>query len=258
MIERASSITGGYADDSKRPLHVLAFLLPLIIGYEIGSHFFLTDRTTGTVEAIVAHSVIVGFFQQFGAAGRSLPAVALVAVLIAWHILRRDRWRVHAPTLIGMLMESIVWAVPLLVLLMLVQQIGSGPLAQALELAAGPPDLHDRSWPFRVTISIGAGLYEELLFRFIGIAAMHFVFFDVMRLTDGTSRVLAVVLTAIGFMLYHDLTPEGELEPVRALVYLCAGLYFGALFLWRGLGIAAAVHALYDVLVLVVLVRAGN
>jgi Type II CAAX prenyl endopeptidase Rce1-like len=241
-----------------RPLHVLVFLLPLIIFYEIGTRAFLTDARSGSVEAIVAHSVIVGFFQQFGAFGRSLPALALISVLLTWHLLRRDRWQIQPSTLLGMLMESVIWAMPLLVLLMLVQQIGSGPLAQALEFARGPTELHDRPWPFRLTISVGAGLYEELLFRFIGMAAMHFVLVDVIRLGENPARILAVVLTAAGFTLYHDLTPHGTFEPVRALVYLCAGLYFGALFLWRGLGIVVAVHAIYDILVLIVLAPPGT
>lgn len=242
-----------------RPLHVLVFLLPLIVFYELGTRLFLTDSTHGTVEAIVAHSLIVGFFQQFGAIGRHLPAVAIIAVLLVWHAIRRDRWRVQPPVLAAMAMESVVWSVPLLVILMLVQSLGAGPLARALELAATAPelgrgageDLATRPWPVRLTISVGAGIYEEWLFRFVGMAALHFVLVDLIRLPEGPGRLLMVVLSALAFALYHDITPGDRVQLVRALVYFCAGVYFGLLYLWRGFGIVAAVHALYDVIVLI-------
>ena len=240
-----------YATWSMRPLHILAFIFPLVVLYEVGSVYFLTDSHRGTVEAIVAHSVIVGFFQQFGAVGRYLPALALCTFFVLWHILRRDRWTLRPGVLLGMLMESIVWAVPLLVLLMVVQKIGSGPLARAFTLAGTGGDLAERSWPIRLTISVGAGVYEEFLFRLVGMAALHFVLVDLIRLRDAMGQGLAVVLSAIAFALYHDLTPNGRFEVVRALVYLAAGLYFGALYLWRGYGIVAAVHALYDIVVLI-------
>src|SRR5690606_28441143 len=113
-------------------------------------------------------------------------------------------------------------------------------------------------WQARLTISIGAGLYEELLFRMIAIAALHLVFVDLARLSESMGRVLAVGLSAAAFAVYHDLSSSGgALDPARVLFFLCAGVYFGAIYLWRGFGIVVAVHALYDVLVLVLLRPTG-
>jgi Type II CAAX prenyl endopeptidase Rce1-like len=236
-------------------MHVLVFLLPFIIFYELGTRYFLTDARQGSVEAIVAHSLIVGFFQQFGAVGRHFPAIAIIAVLLSWHTIRKDRWRVQPRVLIAMAMESVIWAVPLVVILMVVQSLGAGPFARALELASaserGGQELSARPWQFRLTISIGAGLYEEWLFRFIGLAALHFVLVDLIRLSEGTGRLLSVMLSALAFTFYHDVSPSDKVQLVRALVYFSAGLYFGALYYWRGFGIVVAVHALYDVIVLI-------
>jgi membrane protease YdiL (CAAX protease family) len=101
---------------------------------------------------------------------------------------------------------------------------------------------------------MGAGLYEEMLFRLVIITAIHFVAADLLRLPDLPAKILAVLVSAVLFALHHDtaLATGGIDRPLFAF-YLLAGIYFGVLFLGRGLGIAIGVHACYDLLVLVVM-----
>lgn len=235
-----------YLADSQRPLHVLAFLLPMIVLYEVGTALYLTDPAHGVVETIRAHSILLGFFQDFGVAGRFLPALALGAVLVVWQTIRRDRWHVSLPVLLGMIVESAVWTAPLLVF---------GGLIQSLALAMAQSDLASMTWPARLTIALGAGLYEEMLFRMIGMAAVHMLLVDLLQMKDATGRLLAVGATAVAFALYHEL-PAGSgpagLDWGPVLLFLAAGVFFGWLYLWRGLAVVVGVHALYDALVLVV------
>lgn len=243
---------GRYSELSTRPLHILVFLLPLLAFYEIGSAVYLVDPENGVVETIRARSILSGFFQAFDAVGLFLPGIALVTVLLVWHVLNKDRWTLRPAVLAGMGVESALWTIPLLVMSVLVHQmvLGSGPPPAA----QGTPDILSLPWQARLTISIGAGLYEELLFRMIAIAALHLVFVDLARLSEGVGRMFAVGLSAAAFAVYHDLSSSGgDLDPARVLFFLCAGVYFGTIYLWRGFGIVVAVHALYDVLVLVLL-----
>ena len=106
----------GYLWLSTRPLHVLTFLLPLIIAYEVGSVLYLTHSDRGTMESIAALKILVSFFEAFGAATLYLPGVALAVVLLVWHALERDKWQVHLGVVGGMFAESVLWAVPLLIL----------------------------------------------------------------------------------------------------------------------------------------------
>lgn len=241
-----------YAELSIRPLHVLVFLAPLLIAYEIGSLLYLSNPSTGVVETISARRMISTFFETFGAFGLYLPGVALATVLLIWHLLRRDPWTIHVPVMPLMLMEAVLWTLPLIVLAMILPRI-----TQMAEVVTWPPhlasaDIRSLGWQARLTISIGAGLYEELVFRVVAIAALHFVLVDLLGVRRNTGAVLSVIISALAFALYHDLrTVGGELDVPLALFLTVAGLYFGLIYIWRGFGIVVAVHALYDVVALV-------
>lgn len=246
----------GYAFLSTRPLHILAFLAPLIVLYEIGSALYLTDPSGHTVETIRAHRLFFGFFNLFDVGSLFLPGALLVAVLLLWHILVSDRWRVSVPVLPAMLAESAAWTIPLVVLAQIVAttlpdapSLASAALGLVAEGAApGAPDL--RSPAAMLTISIGAGIYEEMLFRLLGIALLHFIAADLLRMGKGPAAVVAVVGAAVAFALYH-VTPGAPIVWPHLIFQFLAGLYFGGVYAWRGFGIVVATHALYDVIALV-------
>lgn len=235
-----------YAWLSTRPLHVLVFLAPLIIIYEVGSMMYLVDPQRGMIETIRAWRVLAAFFNAFGAVGLMLPGFALVAVMLTWHIMVRDRWSIRPAVLLTMAMESIVWTVPLLVFAVLFQPdtAAAGTTANLMSL----------SWPARLTISIGAGLYEELLFRMLVMAITHTIVVSVFRQSDRTARIVAVIASAASFAFYHDVwVSDWSLDALRFLYFLIAGAFFAILYLIRGFGIVVGVHACFDILVLVIL-----
>lgn len=248
---RGRRVGTAYADVSMRPLHVLIFLLPLIVLYEVGASLYLSDPAHGVSETIRAHSILLGFFQDFGVVGRFVPALTLVVVLLVWHVLRDDPWSVRPAVLGGMAVESVAWTIPLVVLVAIVLSLGG---AAVPAVAAGAGALLGLSPQAGVTISVGAGLYEELLFRMIGMAAVHTVLVDLARMTERWGVGLSIAATAAAFAVYHDgRGAGGELETLKALSLLCAGAYFGLVYWMRGFGVVVAVHALYDVFALVLL-----
>lgn len=229
-----------YWDLSKRPLHVLAFLLPLILLYEIGSMRYLADQSKGVVETIVAHRLLFRLFESFGGAAFYLPGLALVVVLIVWHLLLKNRWRLKLSVLIGMAAESAVLTMPLLVLGMLTQR--QAAMAATTQLAA-------LSTEAKVTLAVGAGLYEELLFRLVLIAGLHLLLVDVARMKNVPGSMIAAAISAGAFAWYHDV-PGLPMGLPLATFYVLSGLYFAGLFIVRGFGIVVAVHALYDIVAL--------
>jgi membrane protease YdiL (CAAX protease family) len=106
----------------------------------------------------------------------------------------------------------------------------------------------------RATIAVGAGLYEELLFRMLMIAGVHLVAADLLGMKDKWARLLAVVCSAAAFAWYHDvILPTGGIDWARLMIFFLAGLYFGGIYVIRGFGIVVATHALYDLAVLILL-----
>jgi membrane protease YdiL (CAAX protease family) len=204
---------------------------------------YLGGAGGGDAQTIAAWGMLARVFENFGVVGYHLPGVLLVTVLVIWHLLLRDPWTVRVPVLVGMAMEACLWTVPLTILAMLFT-----PEAAAQTEVPGA-DLLELSLGARLTISFGAGLYEELLFRMIVIAAAHALLVDVMRLPNALGAVLAVVVSAVAFAIYHK---SPDLTALDTAFYGLAGVYFGTLYLTRGFGLVVTVHTLYDVLVLVV------
>jgi len=237
-----------YFHRSRQPLHILVFLAPLVVLYEIGAALYLAGDAAAIAEDIRAHRLLADFFTAFGVGGFYLPGIALVVVLLIWQILARHPWRVRRSTLGGMLLESIVWTFPLLVLAQMIAapaqtpaETVSPPLAA---LAQAPPGtLHDLPLAARATIAIGAGLYEELLFRLVAIAFLHLLLADALGVPGRWADALAIVGAAVAFALYHE-------DHANVVFYTVAGLYFGGLFIFRGFGVAVAVHAIYDLVAL--------
>lgn len=245
---------------STRPLHILVFLLPLVAAYEIGSAFFLARDQAGAARTIRAERLLSSFFEMFGAGGLYLPGFLLVVVLFIWHVLTRDKWRIRWAVPAWMGVESIFWTMPLLVIGQMVFRLFQAPPQLIVLASAGAPigeaPLGALSRPALATIAVGAGLYEELLFRLVGIAMVHAIAADVLRIKDGPAKAIAVFLSAAGFAFYHDvMLPTGGIDPARLAMFTLAGLYFGTIFVFRGFGIVVAVHALYDLAVLVLLPR---
>jgi membrane protease YdiL (CAAX protease family) len=251
---------------SMRPLHILVFLLPLLIAYEVGSIVFLSDRATGSQTSVAAFKLFNDFFRVFGIAGAFLPGVALVVVLLLWHVMIKDRWKIEGRTLAGMVAESLAWTMPLLVMAAatnharaslgtLALSAGDNAFMALPTLAAAAPsmgsDLLSLPLGARVTISVGAGLYEEMLFRLVGLALLHFVLVDLIGLTQRWGSAVAIVLCAMAFAVYHG--PQLPAQWAEFVFMMLAGIYFGTIYVMRGFGIVVATHAIYDVLVLVVL-----
>lgn len=246
---------------STRPLPVLVFLLPLVLLYELGSAIYLTNPEAGTRKTIEAQKLLGDFFQTLGVVGLFVPGIALATVLIVWHIMARDPWRVRSATLLGMLAESIAWALPLLVLSAAYSRMSAmagvgaaAALAQLPGAAEGSGGLMAESWQARLTISIGAGLYEEMLFRLVGIALIHLIVRDLLGAKNWLACTIAVVGTAVAFALYHDpRLPSGSPDIHRLVFITIAGAYLGNVYVLRGFGVVVGAHAIYDAMVLVFL-----
>ncbi|HBS29059.1 MAG TPA: hypothetical protein DEB06_06325, partial [Phycisphaerales bacterium] len=146
--------------------------------------------------------------------------------------------------------------VPLLVLGQVVYRLfdtGGGGVGVGLVETAGADAPAALSKGALATIAVGAGLYEELLFRMVGIALAHVILADLLGMRDFAARAVAVVISAAAFAAYHDIAGPAGFDLGRAAIYFFAGVYFGAVYVLRGFGIVVAVHALYDLAVLVVL-----
>ena len=99
------------------------------------------------------------------------------------------------------------------------------------------------------TAYLGAGVYEELLFRLLLVPLLAWML-GWFCAGPGAAMAGAVLLSSLLFAAAHYLGPYGEhFRSATFLFRTAAGMFFAVLFAYRGFGIAAGTHAGYDLLV---------
>ncbi len=230
---------------SQRPLQSLVFLFPLILLYELGTRLYAHDAASGATTFIYARSLLRDFFEWFGVTGYYLPGLIVVVVLLSWHVVRRDPWDASVRQAVLMWFESVLLALPLFVFMLVLVR------PPTVHWALAAPTGEATSWQAQLVFSIGAGIYEELLFRLIAIALLHLLLVDVLAMPERLGAGLSIGLSALAFALYHFPSLEA-FDLARCLFYTAAGIYFAGVYVLRGFGIVVGCHAMYDVLVVIV------
>ena len=103
--------------------------------------------------------------------------------------------------------------------------------------------------PHQLALSIGAGLYEELVFRVILVGGL-FLLINRFVAKKATAYVIAAAIGAFIFSLVHYTGAFGDPFQVSSFTFrFLFGLALNGVFLVRGFAVAAWTHALYDVFV---------
>lgn len=228
-----------YLRQTHRPIVCLGFLLPGVVLYELGTFLVGAPTQSPEEQRVVAYLLLEHFFRLFGVTGLYLPGFALVAILLAWQLATRDRWSVRWQTLAGMAGESVVLAVPLILFNQVFDVMATGPEVSRL---AG--------WGQDLVLSVGAGIYEELVFRLICLTVLSIVFIDLAKMHKTTGLAVMVLLSSLAFAAHHYPPLGGdEFDLAEFLFRFLAGAYLATLYVVRGFGVAAGCHGVYDVIV---------
>jgi Type II CAAX prenyl endopeptidase Rce1-like len=236
-----------YWRQSRRPLASLAFVVPLLLLYE-GGVLVLGPQAVRNGADVWLRQILdtLGFTQYF-----LLPALT-VGLLLAWHHLARDRWKVSAVVLYVMFAECAVLGLFLLCVARVegvVAQFTNWSDAEPVGLAVPWAMAGRGAFLGSMLGFVGAGVYEEVLFRLmlfppIAMFAKRLGAPSVWRVAG------AIVLTSLVFAAAHYVGPQGEeLEAYTFCFRFTAGAFFATLFVYRGFGVAAGTHALYDIFV---------
>ncbi|MFQ5592433.1 MAG: CPBP family intramembrane glutamic endopeptidase [Phycisphaerae bacterium] len=209
------------------PLDALIFLLPLLAFYELAS-ITRPDR-------VLAFDFLRRFFELFGRAGVWAPGLGVVVILLATQMASGRPWTIRWDRVAFMYGEALLLAVPLLALNWAI------PLGGRAEAPDADALIH------RLGLGVGAGVYEELVFRLIFISVTVMIGVDLLRFGRGPVALAAVILSALVFAAHHH-QPIG-MEPFDATRFAfrtIAGVYLALVFWYRGYGPAAGCHAAYN------------
>jgi hypothetical protein len=250
-----SSTTNRYWRASRAPRYSLSFAFPLLVAYETLaftlSHQAMTGVRNGADVLLKSAFVLLG-----GRNGLILFGVLLVGTgaVLAW----RDRRRsgpLEGRVLVLMAFESVLYALLFGLVVGTLTGLLLRPFHPAVAATAGPAGFRLQlgtpglGLATQLMISLGAGIYEELLFRVLLVGLLAWAGRRLFGWSAGAAGIFATVVGALIFSAFHYIGPYGDrLELASFTFRAIAGVMFSALYLLRGFGITAWTHALYDVL----------
>lgn len=250
LLAMPKSTVRQYWETSRSARYSLLFALPLLVLYEI----LVAILSRGPAGGIRNGADVLLQQAVYAIAGRYEPIVFGVALLGvgAWFVsrdMRAHRGPLRPRIFVAMLGESIVLAAAF-------GTVVGTITADLLHLAHGslsipPTPIEHSALATRVMLSLGAGIYEELLFRVLIAGVLDALAKRLLGWRPWIAGTFAVLISAIAFSAAHYIGPYGDPLRLDSFLYrLIGGVVFSALYLTRGFGITAWTHALYDLLVL--------
>lgn len=225
---------------SRSPRYTILFAVPLILAYEGLAWLLEGGATTGVRNG--ADVLLKSLFLTLGG-GRGLLLFDLILIGIGITLVWRDRGPLRPGIFLGMFGEAVGLALLFgAVAGLLTALLLRGPSVLALG------GLKGLGLSTQVMLSLGAGIYEELLFRVILVSGLAWSARRAFGWLPGAASLFAVVVGALIFSAFHYVGPYGDSWQLQSFVFrFVAGLLFSGLFVLRGFGITAWTHALYDV-----------
>jgi hypothetical protein len=216
--------------------HSIVAVLPLLVVYQCG----IVLRGQG--QRALVEVWLAGAVRHVGITTASFMNIFLVAALIAalWRSERTGKFCPHV--VFVMWAEATFFALALYYSGVLVTDYLLNLPRQFL--VAGDMS----GWLVtRIVLGLGAGVYEELLFRLglIGLGGLA-----LRRLTKWDLNLcfaLMLLPSSLAFSYVHHIGPSGEPFTMNVFVYRAVcGVFLGLLFIVRGFGITAWTHSLYN------------
>lgn len=252
------SLPNSYAERTSRPIYALVYLLGFLVLYEIGIFFIQPEALTQSL--VQPEGQVVAFYwvrmalEFLGFSTRMTWIAAplmVIVILLALQFTSKTPWQIKAADFVLMTGECILLAVPLIVLSLLLNRAIAE--SNAVRLAVSP--VAENHLLVDIVTGIGAGIYEELVFRLMLICLLMLVFQDLFRLRKATAVFWSVVISAVTFSIHHHFFyANGQLYHGdsftigKFLFRTLAGVYFAALYAVRGFGVTAGTHAFYNIL----------
>ena len=223
---------------TRSPLYSFLFTVPLFLIYEIG--IFLTSSDDMFVLRNGADALMRQILATFGITGLYWVGLIFFIGFIIAFILQRKYWeetQIHSDYFLLMMVESVGWSVVIYFLMTNVYLLLMNPTGSMLVQ--------------QVTLAVGAGIYEEFLFRVMLIAGISVILGFIFQWSDKTRNWAAMVIAAGIFSSFHFIGEYGDFFSFNIfMVRFLAGIALGTLYFLRGFGITAWSHAVYDLIVL--------
>jgi membrane protease YdiL (CAAX protease family) len=223
-----------YFSETRRPVYSAVLLLPFFAIYHLGTFLIGATFVNG------ADALIVRLLGVFSVHTMFASAVLLLLFFVLWQLKTRASWKIDAVKIVALFFESCFFALLLFFI--------TGWLSIHL---SRPAIRHaPRGAAERLVLYCGAGIYEELVFRGFLLGLLLLLLLGAMRMKKVPAALTAAIVAALIFSAFHYVGTAADPFTLTGFFQrTLGGLFFSALFVTRGFGVTAASHALYDILV---------
>jgi hypothetical protein len=243
-----SSSVSSYWYAARAPRYSLILAFPLLVTYELLAFALSHGEVTGVRNGadVLLKSLFVALGGRYGLALFGLAMIGGGAA-IAWRD-ARGSGGIRLRYLGWMLAESVAYALVFGMVAGTLTVLLLPHLALMAGVATGSAWPANQSFATQLMISLGAGIYEELLFRVVLVSGLAWLAMQLFGWRRTGANVFAVGLGALIFSAFHYIGPYRDRLALDSFTFrTVAGLLFSGLYVLRGFGITAWTHALYDV-----------
>ncbi len=232
-----------YFQDTRNTAFGLAATAPLMLLYEVGVYFYHHRLTeSGTIEVRNAAEVFLkNILAMFGIEPDwALVVMYLFAMTVVIVLHRRNQGSPLRMQYFGMcLIESLIYAAFLGVA---ARQITRFMLSLQLPGSAQMVEMMPE-----ILQALGAGVYEEMLFRLIMLGSLLLLFKQLLPIRVGLQALVALIVSSLIFAVFHYVSWE-TVTWQSFFFRFSAGMILGVIFLTRNFAVAVYTHAFYDIL----------
>ncbi|MDA9935503.1 CPBP family intramembrane metalloprotease [Candidatus Marinimicrobia bacterium] len=228
-----------YFSTSRSYFYSFLFTIPLFFVYEISILFLSKDDII--VVRNGADFLMRNILESFDIYG--LYALGFVfffgfALSFIFFIKADKKKELKSNFLFFMFIESVLWSFILYLMLSKFMLVLMNPMGKMILQ--------------QVTLAIGAGIYEEFLFRVLLIAGLTRLLGFIFLWKQLSRKIVALIISGGIFSAFHFMGEYGDFFSMELfLLRFFAGIILGVLYLFRGFGITAYTHSIYDLIVLI-------
>ena len=226
-----------YFNKSSSPLYSFIITLPIFLTYELGIFWMRNiefNYIQNGADVLIEEAILrLGFDVIYVS---SIIFLFVLLIIIYYQKHHFNSLSISRPYLGAMFLESIVYAIILFFL-----------MGNLYLMDVSTNDLY-----CNIILSLGAGIYEELIFRVLLIYIFYQSIKFLFRLSKFSTNFYAVILSAILFSSFHFIGAESFNQEAFAVRFI-AGIFLAFLYVQRGFGITAITHSFYDIFVIFLL-----
>ena len=230
------NISDNYFTYSKDILTSLVFIFPFLAIYEIISIFYFRGMTYQVRNS--ADVIFRQFFNLFGSFSGLIYGFSIFILLGIIFFLNKEnfiKFKIRFEYLFFMLFEGFLLGILLIFLL------------NNISLFSISDIVYQDNLLLNLYLCIGAGIWEEALFRFF-LFSFIYKFFSSSKNSDTfLSFYISVFLSSLLFSIFHYIGNSAEFFNIYTfLIRFAAGIFLSLLYYFRGFGIAVMTHISYD------------